>query len=86
VEDNTINVKVIKRQLTLKGYMVSVAMDGREALNRLYADASGTSGVQSIDIVLMDIQMPGLFPRSSLIPLLFVASGLETSLPWPCPL
>ncbi|KAI9609221.1 hypothetical protein KEM48_002928 [Puccinia striiformis f. sp. tritici PST-130] len=58
VEDNTINVKVIKRQLTLKGYMVSVAMDGREALNRLYADASGTSGVQSIDIVLMDIQMP----------------------------
>ncbi|PLW13674.1 hypothetical protein PCANC_15585 [Puccinia coronata f. sp. avenae] len=58
VEDNTINVKVIKRQLTQKGYMVSVAMDGREALNRLYADASETSGCPSIDIVLMDIQMP----------------------------
>ncbi|KAA1080835.1 hypothetical protein PGT21_023090 [Puccinia graminis f. sp. tritici] len=58
VEDNTINVKVIKRQLTLKGYMVSVAMDGREALNRLYADASETSDLPPIDIVLMDIQMP----------------------------
>lgn len=58
VEDNTINVKVIKRQLTQKGYLVSVAMDGREALNRLYADASESSGSPSIDIVLMDIQMP----------------------------
>lgn len=58
VEDNTINVKVIKRQLTQKGYLVSVAMDGREALNRLYADASESSGSSSIDIVLMDIQMP----------------------------
>ncbi|WAR54824.1 hypothetical protein PtB15_4B442 [Puccinia triticina] len=58
VEDNTINVKVIKRQLTIKGYIVSVAMDGREALNRLYADASGTSDLPPIDIVLMDIQMP----------------------------
>lgn len=58
VEDNLINVKVIKRQLTLKGYQVSVAMDGRQALNKLYSDASDTSGDPPIDIVLMDIQMP----------------------------
>lgn len=60
MEDNLINVKVIKRQLTLKGYAVSVAMDGREALNILYADdADRASESDPIDIVLMDIQMPG---------------------------
>ena len=58
MEDNMINVKVIKRQLALKGYLVSVAMDGREALNILYSDASETSELPPINIVLMDIQMP----------------------------
>ncbi|KAI8457393.1 hypothetical protein BY996DRAFT_6411686 [Phakopsora pachyrhizi] len=58
VEDNLINVKVIKRQLTLKGYAVSVAMDGRKALDVLYADGSESSRLSLIDIVLMDIQMP----------------------------
>ncbi|KAG0146679.1 hypothetical protein CROQUDRAFT_77426 [Cronartium quercuum f. sp. fusiforme G11] len=58
VEDNLINVKVIRRQLTLKGYVVSVAMDGRKALEMLYADDTKTSPLPHIDIVLMDIQMP----------------------------
>ncbi|KAH9813703.1 hypothetical protein DFH28DRAFT_1128359 [Melampsora americana] len=58
VEDNVINVKVIKRQLSLKGYSVSVAMDGRQGLDILYEDDQKPSELGPIGIVLMDIQMP----------------------------
>ncbi|EGG12180.1 uncharacterized protein MELLADRAFT_54764 [Melampsora larici-populina 98AG31] len=58
VEDNLINVKVIKRQLSLKGYSVSVAMDGRQGLDILYEDDQHPSELGRIGIVLMDIQMP----------------------------
>jgi len=49
-EDNLINQKVIARILKKMGYEVSVADNGREALDLLE--------VQSFDVVLMDCQMP----------------------------
>ncbi|MBW0462467.1 hypothetical protein O181_002182 [Austropuccinia psidii MF-1] len=58
VEDNLINIKMIRRHLIQKGYIVSVAIDGRKALDLLYADINRASGLPPIDIVLMDIQMP----------------------------
>lgn len=53
-----INIKVLKRQLTLKGFQVSVAMDGRQGLDLLYANDAGLTDAPSIDICLADIMMP----------------------------
>jgi signal transduction histidine kinase/CheY-like chemotaxis protein/HPt (histidine-containing phosphotransfer) domain-containing protein len=50
VEDNLINQKVVLAILRKKGYLIDVACDGREALNKLNA--------VSYDLVLMDVQMP----------------------------
>jgi PAS domain S-box-containing protein len=52
VEDNLINQKVAKRLLETHGYQVTVANNGREALNALERME------WKVDTVLMDIQMP----------------------------
>ncbi|KAK4703656.1 hypothetical protein P7C70_g2556, partial [Phenoliferia sp. Uapishka_3] len=58
VEDNTINQRVLKRQLTSNHWDVSIANNGAEALEALKAADEGEEGAKKIDVVLMDIEMP----------------------------
>lgn len=51
VEDDALNLEVASEQLLALGLRLSTARNGREALQRLAADAS-------IELVLMDLQMP----------------------------
>jgi signal transduction histidine kinase/CheY-like chemotaxis protein len=51
-EDNAVNQKIAMRVLEKHGYHVTVAADGRQALAAL--DRA------SFDVVLMDVQMPGM--------------------------
>jgi CheY-like chemotaxis protein len=51
-EDNPVNQKLAVRMLEKRGHKVSVAANGREALAALDAEA--------FDLVLMDVQMPGM--------------------------
>jgi PAS domain S-box-containing protein len=51
-EDNLVNQKVAVYMLERLGHSVTVAGDGREALQALYGAA--------VDLVLMDLQMPGM--------------------------
>lgn len=50
VEDNEINMKLIKTILNAKGYFLSEARDGEEALQAVISEAP--------DLILMDIQIP----------------------------
>lgn len=50
VDDNAINIQVAKVLLQDQGYQVCSANNGREAINALES--------QSVDLVLMDVQMP----------------------------
>ena len=50
VEDNVVNQRVVLRMLEKRGHKVTVAGDGREAVDALERDA--------YDLVLMDVQMP----------------------------
>ena len=52
VEDNPVNQRVAHRLLTKRGYRVTVACNGQEALAALERDPS--------DVILMDVQMPGM--------------------------
>jgi diguanylate cyclase (GGDEF)-like protein/PAS domain S-box-containing protein len=52
VDDNDANRDVLSRRLVMRGYDVTVAADGAEALARIAA--------APFDLVLLDIQMPGL--------------------------
>ena len=52
VDDTPANVKLLVDVLTAKGYTVSSAPNGEEALVRI--------AVQEPDLVLLDIMMPGL--------------------------
>ncbi|GAA6012808.1 hypothetical protein JCM10207_005367 [Rhodosporidiobolus poonsookiae] len=65
VEDNSVNVKVMLRQLKGQGFEVSVAGDGQQALDALAEDnrrvaTPSTEGdkYNGIRVVLMDIEMP----------------------------
>ncbi|MCB9506232.1 MAG: response regulator [Myxococcales bacterium] len=51
-DDNEVVVKVMERFLSFRGYRVSVARNGREAVDRVAA--------LQPDLVMMDIQMPGM--------------------------
>jgi two-component system sensor histidine kinase/response regulator len=51
-EDNPVNQRVAARLLTKRGHRVTVANNGREALDALERAV--------FDIVLMDVQMPGM--------------------------
>lgn len=50
VEDNEINMKLIKTILKAKGYLLSEARDGEEALQAVVRERP--------DLILMDIQIP----------------------------
>lgn len=52
VDDNEDNRDLLSRRLTLEGYEVSLAVDGREALDRIATD--------SFDLVLLDVMMPNV--------------------------
>jgi len=52
VDDNEANRDVLSRRLTLKGYDVTVAADGAEALARVRTG--------SYDLLLLDVEMPGI--------------------------
>ncbi|HEY3229079.1 MAG TPA: response regulator, partial [Roseiflexaceae bacterium] len=54
VDDNLLNRKLLGRALEEQGYRVSLAEDGRCALDALAGAAP------PIDVVLLDILMPGL--------------------------
>jgi CheY-like chemotaxis protein len=51
-EDNPINQKLVQYMLTKAGYRLSVAANGKEAVDKFTAEPS------SFDLILMDIQMP----------------------------
>jgi CheY-like chemotaxis protein len=52
VDDTPANVKLLVDVLTVKGYALSSAVNGEEALLRIAAEPP--------DLVLLDIMMPGL--------------------------
>jgi len=52
VEDNSDNRKLVRRVLEVEGYSVVEAKDALQALERL--------GTESIDLALMDINMPDM--------------------------
>lgn len=52
VDDNEMNRDMLSRRLARKGYDVSLASDGRKALDVL--------GKQPFELVLLDIMMPGI--------------------------
>ncbi len=51
-EDNPVNQKLAKIMLTKAGYQVTVADNGKEAVDKLMA------GPDTIDLIFMDVQMP----------------------------
>jgi PAS domain S-box-containing protein len=54
-EDNVVNQFVLEEFLVVEGARVTMVSDGQEAVDRIREDGS-----RAYDIVLMDIQMPGL--------------------------
>jgi len=61
VEDNIVNQRVLKKQLTQKGHHVQIANHGVEALDYLATTAhwaaNNGAGVE-VDVILMDWEMP----------------------------
>lgn len=50
VEDNEMNRDMLSRRLARRGYEVSVAVDGKEGVDRIHAERP--------DLVLMDMSLP----------------------------
>ena len=57
-DDNAINVKVAMAMLAKLGYSGAVAVNGREAADRVSQSLSSQAGVQPFAAVLMDVNMP----------------------------
>ncbi len=68
-EDNAVNAMVASKLLTKHGHLVQVAVDGIEAVQK--------SQEQDFDVILMDVQMPGMdgFQATRAIRLREAASG-----------
>ncbi len=56
VEDNLINLKILRRQLESKGFKVSVAANGQVAVNT-FKNSCGENNEKPFDVVLMDQEM-----------------------------
>jgi CheY-like chemotaxis protein len=54
-EDNEVNLQLMLRLLKRRGHSVTIATDGKEALDRL-----AEFGFSAFDAALMDVQMPGM--------------------------
>lgn len=77
VDDTPANVKLLSDLLSVKGYAVSIAVNGEEALAKV--------GTEAPDMVLLDVMMPGLSgyevcrrirenPDTALLPVVLVTS------------
>jgi signal transduction histidine kinase/ActR/RegA family two-component response regulator len=53
-EDNVVNQKLVLAMLRRKDYSIDIAYEGREAIEKL------ESAAQPYDLILMDVQMPGM--------------------------
>lgn len=58
-EDNPVNQMLIERILKKQGHRVEIAADGTKLLARI-DELESAAGLNDIDIILMDIQMPGM--------------------------
>lgn len=59
VEDNIINQRIVSRKLERKGYKVTTANNGREAVELFQSAPKRSTGDQrAFDICLMDMEMP----------------------------
>ncbi len=72
VEDKPMNQKLVKVYLEKKGHIVSIASNGKEALE--------AHGLMQFDLIIMDINMPvmGGFEATSLIRAIEKEKGLHT--------
>jgi two-component system sensor histidine kinase/response regulator len=59
VEDNLINQKLARYMLTREGYLLDMAENGREAVEKFLR------GPENFDLILMDIQMPEMDGREA---------------------
>ena len=77
VDDTPVNVKILVDLLTFKGYEISTAASGAEALAKIEANAP--------DLVLLDVMMPGMNgyevcqkirsnPATSILPVVMVTA------------
>jgi DNA-binding response OmpR family regulator len=82
VDDSIDNLKVVGNFLLDRGYNIFVSNDGENALKTL--------GLNKIDLVLMDIMMPGMDgfevcgriksnPETKHIPVIFLSARVETA-------
>ena len=53
VDDEHSFVEVMSQRLGKRGFVVTVAVSGQDALNRLEAD-------ESIEVIILDVKMPGM--------------------------
>ncbi len=53
VEDNSLNVEIAQTLMEMQGFIVDVALDGQEAVDKYAASSPGY-----YDVILMDIRMP----------------------------
>lgn len=60
VDDNEMNRDMLSRRLERQGYIVSVAEDGRQALDMLVLNKAEGVKAQNFDLVLLDIMLPGI--------------------------
>ncbi|KAK3066761.1 hypothetical protein LTR53_016749 [Teratosphaeriaceae sp. CCFEE 6253] len=59
VEDNAINQRIVQRKLQAKGYRVTIANNGQEAVEAVRKAPKSAGGEQGgFDIILMDQEMP----------------------------
>ena len=59
-DDQAANRELIRMQLEALGYRVDMAEDGRDALRRFTAQATAQPTAQPYDLVLTDLNMPGM--------------------------
>jgi len=52
VEDNDFNADMLSRRLTKRGFVVTIAADGLQAVER--------AGAVQPDLILMDVSLPGI--------------------------
>ncbi|CAK3811757.1 histidine kinase [Lecanosticta acicola] len=61
VEDNQINQRIVHRKLTSKGFKVTTANNGQEAVDKVQNAPKHSSGAEgAFDVILMDQEMPVL--------------------------
>ncbi|MEO1393943.1 MAG: response regulator [Cyanobacteria bacterium J06634_5] len=89
VDDTPANLKVIIESLSVENYTISTAISGERALKRLENCLENPSENSLPDLILLDIQMPGIDgfetcrqiksnPATANIPIIFITAFSET--------